>query len=106
MSKCIFCQIAEKKAEAKIEYEDDEIIAFWDIKPAARIHILIVPKKHIESVNELTKKDQALIGKIILVAKELAKKKKIERTGYRLLVNTGPWSGQIVPHLHFHLLGG
>jgi histidine triad (HIT) family protein len=106
MPECVFCQIIKRKARAKIEYEDEEVIAFWDIKPAAPIHILIVPKKHIESINEIKKEDQSLIGKLVFVAKKLAQKKEIEKSGFRLIINTGPWSGQIVPHLHVHLLGG
>lgn len=106
MSNCIFCQIVKHKLPAKIEYEDEELIAFWDIKPAARIHILIVPKKHIESVNELKKEDMGLVCRLIEVALQLAKKRKIEKSGFRLIINTGPWSGQIVAHLHLHLLGG
>lgn len=107
MSNCIFCQIAKKEIPSKtIHFEDKDLIAFDDLYPKAPIHILIVPKKHIVSVNELKEGDQNLIGKIILVAKKLAKKKKIDQTGYKIVVNTGPDAGQGILHLHFHLLGG
>lgn len=106
MPDCVFCRIINKKLPAKIEYEDDQILAFFDIKPATKIHILIVPKKHLESVNDLTKKDTELIGKMVIVAKKLAKKYHTDKNGYKLVLNTGPWSGQTIPHLHMHLLGG
>ncbi len=103
---CIFCQIAQHKIPAKIRYEDENIIAFDDINPKAKIHILIVPKKHISSVNEASQKDEKLLGKLILVAQKIAKKVGIENSGYKLIINTGKHGGQIIPHLHLHLLGG
>lgn len=103
---CIFCDIINKKSPANILYEDDEMIAFPDINPSAPVHILIIPKKHIKSANELEAKDQALLGKMILTAKKLAKENKIDQSGYRLVINTGKDSGQIIEHLHLHLLGG
>ena len=103
---CIFCDIINKKSPAKILYEDDEIIAFPDINPSAPVHILVIPKKHIKSVNELETKDRAIVGKMILVAKKLAKENKINQSGYRLVINTGKDGGQIIEHLHLHLLGG
>jgi len=106
MSECIFCQIAQHQIKSKIEYEDKEIIAFFDIRPAAKIHILIVPKKHLASLNEATEKDAPLLGKMVLLAQKLAKKYQTDKKGYKLVVNTGPWSGQTVSHLHLHLLGG
>lgn len=105
MENCIFCKIIKKEMPAKIEYEDDQVMAFWDIKPATPTHILIVPKEHIQSANYLKEKNKELVGKLILVAVDLAKKKKIDQKGYRLVVNTGPWAGQIINHLHLHLLG-
>lgn len=103
---CIFCQIVQKKAPAKIVYEDEEVIAFWDIRPSAPIHLLIIPKKHLDSLNEAQKNDQFLLGKLILVAKQLAVEHKVDQSGFRLVINTGPWAGQIVHHLHLHLMGG
>lgn len=106
MPDCIFCQIINRKLPAKIEYEDKDILAFFNVKPAAKVHILIIPKKHIVSVNELTEKDALLIDKMVLVAKKLARRLHTDKKGYKLVINTGPWSGQTVPHLHMHLLGG
>lgn len=106
MTDCIFCQIAAGKLAAKIEYKDQEIIAFQDINPKAPIHILIIPKKHLSSINNLQAQDAELIGKLVLVAQKIAKEKGIAGSGFRLVFNTGPDSGQIVPHLHLHLLGG
>ena len=106
MTDCIFCQIAAGKMAAKIEYQDEEIIAFQDINPKAPIHILIIPKKHLSSINNLHAQDAELIGKLVLVAQKIAKEKGIAESGFRLVFNTGPDSGQIVPHLHLHLLGG
>lgn len=106
MKNCIFCKIAKKELPAKIEYEDKEIVAFDDIAPKAPVHILIVPKRHIASINELKKSDALIIGKLVLVAQKLAKEKGIDQSGYRLVFNTGANSGQIVDHIHLHLLGG
>ena len=82
------------------------MIAFDDIHPHAPIHVLVVPKKHIASLADITPKDKELMGKIVYRCKELAKKLNIEGSGYRVTVNVGEWGGQVVPHLHFHLLGG
>lgn len=106
MDNCIFCGIASKQSPAELEYEDSEIVAFGDISPKAPVHLLIVPKKHISSVTELTAEDALLIGKIVLVAKQLAVQKGISEDGYRLVMNAGKHSGQVVDHIHLHLLGG
>ncbi len=106
MDDCIFCQIANKKSPAELEYEDDEIVAFRDINPKAPVHILIVPKRHIASVTELLPGDALLVGDMVLVAKRLAEEKGISEDGYRLVINAGKHSGQVVDHLHLHLLGG
>lgn len=106
MEKCIFCAIGSKQSPAELEYEDAEIVAFRDINPKAPTHILIVPKKHITSVTELTDQDAPLVGKMILVAKRLAEEKGISEDGYRLVMNAGKHSGQVVDHIHLHLLGG
>lgn len=103
---CIFCKIISKKIPAEIVYEDSEILAFPDIHPTAPVHILIIPKKHIESTNDLKNFDKELIGKIILVAKKIAEDLKISNKGYKLLIRTGPDGGQEVGHLHLHLIGG
>lgn len=106
MQECIFCKIIKKEAPAKIEYEDEKVMAFWDINPVAPVHILIIPKKHILSLKEIENKDLNLIAKMIWVAIMISKKKGVFENGFRLVVNTGKWAGQIVPHLHLHLLGG
>ncbi len=103
---CIFCRIVAGEIPADIIYQDKEFVAFRDIHPQAPTHILIIPKSHIASMTDLTGKHQALMGRLILLAKELAKKEGISTSGYRLSVSTGADGGQLVPHLHFHLLGG
>ena len=103
---CIFCRIVAGEIPADIVYQDKELIAFRDINPQAPTHILIIPKSHIASMIALTGNQQELIGRLIILARELAEKEGIAASGYRLSVSTGPDGGQIVPHLHFHLLGG
>lgn len=106
MEPCIFCQIATKQSPAEIEYEDTDVIAFWDINPKAPTHILIIPKKHIERLSTLQPGDEIILGKMISAAQKVADKKKLTDGGFRLIINQGRESGQIVPHLHLHLLGG
>jgi histidine triad (HIT) family protein len=108
MSKCIFCQIVNKKIPAKIIYEDDEVLAFPDINGLAPVHILIIPKKHIESINHLqAEKDEgALAGKLIMVAQQIAQEQEIAEGGYKLLFRVGKHGEQEVPHIHLHLIGG
>ena len=103
---CIFCRIVAGEIPADIVYQDKELLAFRDINPQAPTHILIVPKKHIPSLNDATGNHRALMGSIVLLAKDLAKKEDISEKGYRLSVSTGPDGGQLVPHVHFHLIGG
>ncbi len=103
---CLFCKIVNKELPSEIVYEDKEILVFKDINPKAPVHLLIVPKKHIPSVNELKKEDKDLIGSLFLVAKNMAEKIGIKKTGYRLCFNVGKGAGQVVDHLHLHLLGG
>ena len=106
MSDCIFCKIANKEINSDFVYEDDEIIAFKDINPQAPIHILVIPKKHIESIIDLTDEDEMLVGKMYTAVRKIAKKLNIEESGFRLIVNCGKDAGQEVPHLHFHILAG
>ena len=103
---CIFCQIVKGQQEADVVFENDQIIVFKDINPKASVHLLIVPKKHIKSINELEEQDKDLIAQVILLAKEMAIKHKIAKSGYRLTFNVGRGGGQIVDHLHLHLMGG
>ena len=106
MNDCIFCKIINKEIPSTIVYEDDEILAFKDIHPVTPIHILVIPKKHITSLAELNKEDEAVVGKIYTVIKEIAKKEGILEKGFRVIVNCGEDGGQEVKHLHFHILGG
>ena len=103
---CIFCKIAKHEVPAKVVYEDEQVIAFNDANPQAPIHLLIIPKKHIPSIMEITEEDGKILGKIALVAQELARKNNIDNKGFRLVINTGDEGGQTVNHLHIHLLGG
>jgi histidine triad (HIT) family protein len=103
---CIFCQIAIHTHPAQIYYEEEEIVAFQDTKPVAPVHILIIPKKHIDSINLLTENDAELIGKMVLIGQKMAKEFKVDQSGYRLVFNTGPHAGQSVFHVHLHLIGG
>ena len=101
---CLFCQIANKKLPAEIIYQDDKILALKDIKPLAPVHLLIMPKKHITSVAHLKTQDKPLMGELILTAKKIARGKKLK--GYKLQINVGRSAGQIINHLHLHLLSG
>ena len=105
MEDCIFCKISKGEIPCDKVYEDEEILAFRDINPIAPVHILVIPKKHIKSAAELTEDDEALIGKMFTVIKNIAKENHLE-SGYRIVNNCGEDGGQEVPHLHFHLLGG
>ncbi len=103
---CIFCQIVAGKVPSNILYQDEEVIAFPDINPLAPIHLLIIPKRHIPSLAHLSKAELSLIGHMVNVANQLARKEGIAEKGYRLAINCGEQGGQLVPHLHMHLLGG
>lgn len=103
---CVFCQIVDGNISADIVFQDEEFIAFRDIQPQASRHILIVPKSHISSMAQVTSEQHGLIGRLVLLGKELAERENISTSGYRLTINCGADSGQIVPHLHLHLLGG
>ena len=103
---CIFCQIASGKIPSDTVYQDQEIVAFRDINPKAPVHILIIPKKHIASLDQLSQSDTALVGRMVAVASRLAKGEGVAEKGYRLAINCGKEGGQLVPHLHMHLLGG
>ncbi len=106
MSDCLFCKIAGGEIPSSKVAETDTLFAFNDINPKAPTHILIIPKKHIESNLGLTDEDRELVGEIHLLANEIAKEKGIDKTGFRIVTNTGKDGGQAVFHIHFHLLGG
>jgi len=103
---CIFCKIAKKIIPTDLVYEDDLVVAFNDINPKAPVHILIVPKKHIETIDHLQPEDEKLIGTVIFVAQKIAREKGISKKGYRLVFNVKSHGGQVVDHIHLHLLGG
>ncbi len=102
---CIFCKIANGEIPSKKAYEDDQILAFYDLDPQAPVHILLIPKNHISSANELTEENSKVVSHIFVVAAKLAKELGLEK-GYRIVNNCGEDGGQTVQHLHFHLLGG
>lgn len=106
MEDCVFCKIINGEIPSEKVYEDDEILAFKDINPAAPIHVLVIPKKHIESLLKLQEEDFDLVGKIQKVINKLAKQFNIEEEGFRVIVNCGKDAGQEVMHLHYHLLAG
>jgi histidine triad (HIT) family protein len=103
---CIFCKIVANEAKATIVYRDEQVTAFRDLHPVAPTHILIIPNKHIESVNALDVEDEQLMGHIFTTAHRLAKDEGIDKNGYRIITNTGLDGGQTVFHLHLHLIGG
>jgi histidine triad (HIT) family protein len=103
---CIFCKIAAGEIPSKILYQDEEVFAFPDINPITPVHLLIVTRKHIPSLAHITDAETPLIGKMVRVANQLAREQGILESGYRLTINSGAESGQIVPHLHMHLMGG
>jgi histidine triad (HIT) family protein len=103
---CIFCRIVAGELPSDIVYQDEDFLALRDISPQAPVHLLVIPKTHITSVAELTEGQENLAGRLIIIANKLAEKEGIAGKGYRLAINCGPEGGQVVPHLHLHLLGG
>ncbi|MGB2884629.1 MAG: histidine triad nucleotide-binding protein [Dehalococcoidia bacterium] len=103
---CIFCRIISGEIPSDILYQDEQVVAFRDINPKATVHLLLVPRKHIKSVAELSEDEASIMGHLVTVANRLAREAGISEKGYRLVVNSGPEGGQEVPHLHLHLLGG
>ncbi len=106
MEDCLFCKIIKGEVPSNKVYEDEEILAFHDIKPSAPIHILVIPKKHITSLAHMEKEDEAIIGKIYSVINKIAEDEGFKQDGYRVVVNCGKNGGQTVMHLHFHILAG
>jgi histidine triad (HIT) family protein len=103
---CVFCKIARKEIPADVVYEDEDVIAFHDAHPIAPVHVLVIPKKHIASIADITEQDTLLMGKLIATAKKIASDLKISEKGYKLLFRVGEHGGQEVKHIHLHLLGG
>lgn len=106
MEYCLFCKIVKGEIPSTKVYEDEFVYAFKDINPEAPVHILVIPKKHIGSINKIEKEDEELIGKIFTTIKKVAKDQGIAESGYRVVSNCGKDAGQTVMHLHFHILGG
>lgn len=106
MSDCIFCKIVNNEIPANVVYEDDKILAFHDLNPVSPVHVLIIPKVHIDSLNVLNDDNSILIAYLMSKVKDIAKKLGVDQSGYRLVTNTGEEGGQTVGHIHFHLVGG
>lgn len=106
MEDCVFCKIVEGELPSTKVYEDEEILAFRDLSPAAPTHIIIVPKKHIMSLDTATDEDMEIIGKLMLKARDIARDEGLSHDGYRIVNNTGKFGGQTVWHYHLHLIGG
>jgi histidine triad (HIT) family protein len=105
-SECLFCRIAGRKLDTPLAHEDAECVAFRDINPQAPTHLLVIPRRHVESLNDVEMGDAPLLGHLVAVAAKLAEEQGLAKNGYRLVWNTGPHAGQTMFHLHLHLLGG
>jgi histidine triad (HIT) family protein len=103
---CLFCRIARKEIPADRVLENDDLVAFRDINPQARVHVLVIPREHITSLNELETRHTELVGKLHLAARDIARQEGLAEGGWRLVTNVGADAGQTVPHLHFHVIGG
>jgi histidine triad (HIT) family protein len=103
---CLFCKIVSKQIPAKIAFEDDDVLAFHDINPAAPTHLLVIPKQHLTSMNDAAPEHQALLGKLLLAGRRAAEGAGLDKSGFRLVINTGADAGQSVHHVHLHVLGG
>ncbi len=106
MQDCLFCKIIKREIPADIVYEDDQVLAFNDINPQAPTHILIVPKSHVATLNDIEERDQALVGRLPYVAARLAEERGFAADGYRVVMNCNDQGGQTVYHIHMHLMGG
>jgi histidine triad (HIT) family protein len=105
-SECLFCKISQGKTSTEILYENETLVVFRDINPAAPVHLLIVPKKHIRSVNDLTDDDQPILSELVMVARDMAAEQGIDKSGYRIFINVERGGGQVIFHLHLHVIGG
>lgn len=103
---CLFCKIANGQMDTPFLFENENLVVFRDINPHAPVHLLIVPKRHIRSINDLTSEDGAILAEMIMTAKEMAKKENVDSSGYKLLFNVEKGGGQVIFHLHMHLMGG
>ncbi len=106
MESCIFCKIAQGEIPAEILYEDEQVVAFRDIHPQAPVHVLVIPRRHIATLNEAPAEEAELLGRLALAAAEVARRLRIDQSGYRVVMNCNRDGGQTVFHIHLHLLGG
>lgn len=106
MSDCIFCKIVRGELPARVSYQDDDVLAFDDIQPAAPVHVLVVPRRHMATLNEAVPADAALLGKLLTVAAQVARERGVAESGWRVAINVGRDANQVVQHVHLHLLGG
>jgi histidine triad (HIT) family protein len=106
VEECLFCRIISREILSDVVYQDDEFLAFKDIHPQAPTHVLIIPKVHFDSLVEISDQQEKLMGRLVIIAKKLAEKEGLAKKGYRLVLNCGAEGGQVVPHLHLHLIGG
>ena len=106
MADCLFCKIAKKEISSETVWEDADVVVFKDMHPRAPVHLLLVPRLHIASANEARKEHEPTLGKLFSAARLVAEQVGVHHSGYRLIVNTGPDGGQVIDHLHMHLLGG
>ena len=106
MSDCLFCKVRDGEIQGDIVFEDDDVLAFNDVNPQAPVHVLIIPKKHISTVNDMSAEDVSVMGKLFSTAKNIASQKAVSEDGYRLVVNSNEQAGQSVFHIHMHLLAG
>ncbi|MCD4721753.1 MAG: histidine triad nucleotide-binding protein [Desulfobacula sp.] len=105
-SDCLFCKIVNRDVPTRFLYEDDDYVVFRDIKPAAKVHLLLVPKKHIRSINDLQKEDESIISGLFMLARDMAKDQGVNNSGYKLLFNVEKGGGQVIFHIHLHLISG
>ncbi len=103
---CLFCKIAHGQTGTDLLFENDHVVVFRDINPHAPVHLLIVPKRHIRSINDLTESDHAILAEMIMTASQMANKEQVNASGYKLLFNVEKGGGQVIFHLHLHLIGG
>jgi histidine triad (HIT) family protein len=106
MSPCIFCRIVSGEIPARLVHQDERYLAFADVNPQAPIHLLVIPRRHVSGMNDLTPGDESLAGGAMVLIRDLAEKNGLKVSGYRVVINSGPDAGQSVSHIHFHLLGG
>ena len=106
MTDCLFCKMVSGEIQPDVVFEDDEVLAFRDVNPQAPVHVLVIPKSHIGTTNELTPEHAGLVGKMVLAARQIAADEGVAEPGYRMVMNCNPEAGQSVYHIHLHMLGG